>query len=127
MGDSDLTIQQAADFTGLSVHTLRYYEKIGLMEPIRRAKNGHRSYHVDDMEWITLIVRLRSTGMPIVEMQRFAEMMRLGDAGISQRREVLEEHEQRLLNQVKELEVTLEVLRAKIAYYRSWERGEHSG
>lgn len=127
MTDKDLTIQQVAGLTGLSVHTLRYYEKIGLMDPIRRAKNGHRAYHMDDMEWIRLIVRLRSTGMPIVEMQRFADMMRMGDAGISRRRALLEEHEQKLMLQAKELEDTLGVLRDKIAYYRAWESGEHSG
>ncbi|WP_410769620.1 MerR family transcriptional regulator [Fontibacillus sp. BL9] len=127
MTDKDMTIQQVADLTGLTAHTLRYYEKIGMMEPIRRAKNGHRSYHLDDMEWIRLIVRLRSTGMPIAKMQRFADMMRMGDAGISQRRALLEEHEQKLILQAKELEDTLEVLRDKIAYYRAWESEEHSG
>ncbi|MEW9699806.1 MerR family transcriptional regulator [Paenibacillus sp. SI8] len=120
----ELTIQQVAARTGLSVHTLRYYEKIGLMEPIPRAVNGHRSYHGKDIEWIILLTRLRSTGMPIAEMQRFADMMRLGDAGIGQRRALLEEHEQKLQAQVKELQDTLSVLQGKITYYRSWEAGQ---
>ncbi|MGF7050711.1 DNA-binding transcriptional MerR regulator [Paenibacillus sp. DS2015] len=125
MNNMELSIQQVAARTGLSVHTLRYYEKIGLMEPICRATNGHRSYQAHDLEWIRLLMRLRSTGMPITEMQRFADMMRLGDGGIRQRRELLEEHEQQLLLQVKDLQDTLIVLRDKITYYRSWEAGQH--
>ncbi|RAT99762.1 MerR family transcriptional regulator [Brevibacillus sp. Leaf182] len=76
MGDQPLTIQQAAARTGLSVHTLRYYEKMGLMEPIPRGENGHRSYYAHDLEWIDLIARLRTTGMPIAEMQRFVRLDR---------------------------------------------------
>ncbi|MDQ0088521.1 DNA-binding transcriptional MerR regulator [Paenibacillus anaericanus] len=125
MIDTELSIQQVAARTGLSVHTLRYYEKIGLMEPICRASNGHRTYHTHDLEWIILLMRLRSTGMPIAEMQRFADMMRLGDAGISKRRELLEEHEQKLLLQAKELQDTLSVLRDKVTYYRAWEAAQH--
>lgn len=75
MGDQPLTIQQAAVRTGLSVHTLRYYEKMGLMEPIPRGENGHRSYHEQDLEWIELIARLRTTGMPIADMQRPSNLL----------------------------------------------------
>ncbi|WP_216855496.1 MerR family transcriptional regulator [Paenibacillus alba] len=121
MIEMELTIQQVAAKTGLSAHTLRYYEKVGLMEPICRAANGHRSYQSHDLEWINLLMHLRTTGMPIADMQRFAEMMRQGDRGIGQRRQLLEEHEQKLLVQVKELQDTLSVLRDKITYYRAWE------
>ncbi|MHA6533811.1 MerR family transcriptional regulator [Paenibacillus sp. BAC0078] len=124
MIDMELTIQQVAVKTELSVHTLRYYERIGLMEPISRATNGHRSYRLKDLEWIVLLKRLRTTGMPIAQMQRFANMMRLGDAGISQRRALLEEHETDLLGQVKELQETLALLKDKIAYYKAWEAGQ---
>jgi len=117
----ELTIQQVAEMTGFSVHTLRYYERIGLMDPIPRAKNGHRFYRKNDFEWIVLLARLRNTGMPIVLMQRFAAMMRLGDAGISQRRALLEDHERMLLEQAQEIRQTLDLLRDKIDYYRSWE------
>ncbi|GED72615.1 hypothetical protein BRE01_63170 [Brevibacillus reuszeri] len=121
MGDQPLTIQQAAVRTGLSVHTLRYYEKIGLMEPVARGENGHRSYHTHNLEWIELIARLRNTGMPIADMQRFADLMRQGNDGIGQRRQLLQEHEQTLLAQVKDLQDTLRVLRGKIEYYQAWE------
>ncbi|NMO98253.1 MerR family transcriptional regulator [Paenibacillus lemnae] len=116
-----MTIQQAAELTGLSVHTLRYYERIGLMDPIPRAKNGHRVYQEHDFEWIVLLAKLRSTGMPIVLMQRFADMMRLGDSGIPKRRKLLEDHQQKLIEQAQTIHQTLDILRDKIDYYRSWE------
>lgn len=121
MIEMELTIQQVAIRTELSVHTLRYYEKIGLMDPIPRSTSGHRTYHVKDLEWIELLKRLRATGMPIASMQRFADMMRQGDSGIGQRRQLLEEHERKLLIQVEELQDTLRVLRDKITYYKSLE------
>lgn len=117
----ELTIQQAAEMTGLSVHTLRYYERIGLMDRIPRAKNGHRLYQKSDSEWIVLLANLRNTGMPIAQMQRFAAMMRLGDLGIPQRLALLEDHERKLLEQVQSIHRTLDILRDKIDYYRSWE------
>ncbi|MEK8129955.1 MerR family transcriptional regulator [Paenibacillus filicis] len=124
MMDNELTIQQVSARTGLSVHTLRYYERIGLMEPICRASNGHRAYKEYDLEWITLLMRLRATGMRISDMQRFADLMRHGDLTISQRREQLEEHERKLLVERDELRQTLLVLRGKIEYYRSLEEAQ---
>lgn len=117
----ELTIQQAAEVTGLSVHTLRYYERIGLMDPIPRAKNGHRVYREHDFEWIVLLAKLKTTGMPIALMQQFADMMRLGNEGIPERRKLLEEHERKLIEQVQTIHQTLDILRNKIDYYRSWE------
>ena len=62
--ETGLTIQQVAHRMGLSIDTLRYYERIGLLEPVRRAQNGHRRYTQQDLAWIDLLIRLRNTGMP---------------------------------------------------------------
>ena len=59
------SIQQVAQKTGLSIHTLRYYEKVGLLAPIQRGKNGHRQYSIEDIIWLEFLVRLRETGMSI--------------------------------------------------------------
>lgn len=64
---------QVAVVTQLSVHTLRYYERIGLVAPICRASSGHRRYSSQDIAWIEFLTRLRATGMPIRQMQQFAE------------------------------------------------------
>ena len=62
--DTGLTIKQVAQQTGLSIDTLRYYEHIGLLEPVGRAPNGHCRYTPHDIAWIDLLIRLRNTGMP---------------------------------------------------------------
>ena len=76
---TSLTIQQAASVTGLTVHTLRYYEQIGLIDPIHRKDNKHRLYREKDIEWIEFLLKLRSTGLPIQKMLRYAELRRLGN------------------------------------------------
>jgi DNA-binding transcriptional MerR regulator len=90
------TIQQVAQQTGLSIDTLRYYERIGLLEPVGRAQNGHRRYTQHDLAWIDLLIRLRNTGMPRAQMVRFAELRRQGSATLTERRLMLEQHQHSL-------------------------------
>ncbi len=113
----DLAIQQVADRTGLSIHTLRYYERMGLMAPIKRALNNHRRYTSHDLEWIELVQCLRATAMPIADVQRFAAMVQQGEATIPQRRKLLEEHRRALYAQLQQIEHTLMLLDAKIEHY----------
>ena len=87
--NDSLTIQQAAEMTGLSVHTLRYYERVGLIHTIGRAENTHRRYSLDDVGWINFLNKLRATGMSIQEMQRYSELQRLGDETLPERVEML--------------------------------------
>ena len=89
MSEEQLTIQHVAEITGLSVHTLRYYERIGLIHPIERAENTHRRYTMDDIGWIDFLNKLRSMGMSIQEMQTYAELQRQGDASLPERVEML--------------------------------------
>ena len=86
----ELTIQQVAAETGVSNHTLRYYERIGLILDVNRAPNGHRRYSPHDIEWITFLKQLKATGMPLAQMQKFAELRRQGNSTAKQRREMLE-------------------------------------
>lgn len=117
----ELTVKQVACETGLSAHTLRYYERIGLMDRVGRAASGHRRYTGDDLEWITLLQRLRSTGMPISEMKRFADFVREGEYTIPERRKLLESHERKLKAQREEIDETLTVLSGKLSHYRTSE------
>lgn len=118
----ELTIQEVAEQTGLSAHTLRYYERIGLMAPIQRAESGHRRYSEDDLEWLVLIKRLRATHMPIAEMQRFAEFVRRGEETIGERLKLLEAHQRKLQVQLEEIQGTLGLLEEKVTTYRNWEQ-----
>lgn len=91
------------------------------MAPVDRAPSGHRRYTEDNLEWIFLLRCLRSTGMPIAEMRRFADLARQGENTIPERRELLEAHERKLHDQLGEIEKTLAVLAEKLGHYRAFE------
>ncbi|MEB3213448.1 MAG: MerR family transcriptional regulator [Leptolyngbyaceae bacterium] len=118
---TNLSIQDVAAITQLSPHTLRYYERIGLLVPIERGSNGHRRYSSQDIAWIDFLIRLRATGMPIREMQQFAELRRQGDRTFAQRRQLLETHQHHVLQKVEELKQNLNVIQDKIQHYHSLE------
>jgi len=119
--ETELTIQQVAELTGLSIDTLRYYERIGLLEPVGRAQNGHRRYTRHDLAWIDVLIRLRNTGMPRTQMVRFAELRRQGSATLTERRLMLEQHQHSLQQHMQELEQHMAVLQQKIARLKELE------
>lgn len=121
--EAELTIQQAATKTGLSVHTLRYYERIGLIPPIDRAPNGHRRYTEHDVGWIAFLNKLRSTGMPIAKMKQYADLQRQGDDTRAERRALLEEHRREVKKRIQELEDNLVVIEYKIEHYSGAQEG----
>jgi DNA-binding transcriptional MerR regulator len=114
----ELTIQQVAEETGVSNHTLRYYERIGLILDINRAPNGHRRYSHDDIEWIAFLKQLKATGMPLAQMQKFAELRRQGVGTAKQRREMLETHRKTIVQQMQMLNDCLDVIDYKIERHR---------
>ena len=116
------SIQQVAEKTGLSSHTLRYYENMGLVPSVRRAANGHRRYSEGDVEWIKFLLCLRATSMPIADMQTFTEMTFQGDDTVPARRALLEQHRERVLAQIAELQRVLEHVEYKIGYYADVEK-----
>ncbi len=115
--DTELTIQQMAGETGLSEHTLRYYERIGLIAPVSRAASGHRRYSSADLGWIDFLKCLRATGMPVAQMKQYADLQRHGDPTYGGRLSLLENHRQRVLEQLEELRRSLDVIEYKIGYY----------
>lgn len=116
--ETRLTVQQTAKKTGLSAHTIRYYERIGLIPTIQRAANGHRRYTEDDIGWIEFLKCLRSTGMPIAEMQRYVELQQEGDATLDDRLALLEGHRRRIKAKIRELNSFLQKIEGKIDYYQ---------
>lgn len=120
--EHELTIQQVAEATGLSVHTLRYYERCNLIAPISRASNGHRRYSVHDIRWIEFLNKLRLTGMPIRQMQQYADLVRSHpEGGFQERRQMLEAHREVVLEQIQQLQKNLAVIDWKIQHYRELE------
>jgi DNA-binding transcriptional MerR regulator len=116
-----LTVQQSAQKTGLSVHTLRYYERLGLIPSVRRAENGHRRYTDDDIGWLEFVKCLRSTGMPISEMQRYMELQMGGDRTLHERLGILDAQRLRIRSKIRELNGFLKRIECKIDYYRGLE------
>src|ERR1044072_4945589 len=84
---------QVAEQTGFSIDTLRYYERIGLLDDIERNSGGRRVFTEDDVSWLMILRCLRETGMPIQRMIRFAELARGGEETIPERIELLHEHD----------------------------------
>ena len=113
-----LTIQQVAEATGLTVHTLRYYERVGLIHPIGRMDNTHRRYTEADVGWINFLNKLRATGMSIQQMQRYAELQRAGDVTLPQRLEMLKALREQVEAHLAEMHQHLDTICYKIAYYQ---------
>jgi len=115
---SELIIRQVAARTGLTVHTLRYYERAGLIPAIERAGNGHRRYSEEDLAWIEFVKCLRSTGMPISDVQRYVELQQQGDATSAERLEIMESHRRALKAKIEELSGFLNRIEGKVERYR---------
>jgi DNA-binding transcriptional MerR regulator len=119
-----LSIAAAALVTGLSPHTLRYYERAGLMlEPIARATSSHRRYSEAEVEWVTFLTKLRSTGMPIRTMRRYADLVREGSGTETERLELLQSHRRTVQAQVEAAANHLKAIDYKISLYQ--ERTTH--
>ena len=112
-----LSIAEAAERTGLTAHTLRYYERDGLMLHVHRDPSGHRRYSERDLTWITLISRLRATGMHIRDVRRYADLVRRGAGNESERLEVLLAHRAQVLAQLAETQQHLAAIDTKIGMY----------
>lgn len=121
MEEKGLTVKEVAALTGLSAHTLRYYEREGLIDPVGRARSGHRRYVEGDVAWIEFLGRLRATGMPIRQMKRFAELRRGGEGTVRARRLLLEEHRSEVRRRAAELERDLGLIDEKVELYEEME------
>ena len=112
-----LTIQEVSETTGLSAHTLRYYERIGLIHPIEREENTRRLYTEDDIGWIDFLLKLRATGMSIKDMQKYAELQRQGDETLPERVEMLKALRESVEARMSELNEHLKLVCYKIEIY----------
>jgi DNA-binding transcriptional MerR regulator len=109
---------QVAEQTGFSLDTLRYYERIGLLDDIARNSGGQRVFTEDDVAWLRILRCLRDTGMPIQRMVRYAELARGGDETVAERLELLREHDTEIDEKIAHLRVEQDHIHAKIAYYQ---------
>lgn len=111
------TISEVEARTGLSQHTLRWYERIGLMPHVDRSHSGQRRFTDDDLGWLAFVGKLRTTGMSVADMVRYAELVREGEHTVDQRRALLERTRHEVRARIAELNDALAVLDFKIDLY----------
>lgn len=112
-----MKIGELARRSGLSAHTIRYYERIGLLPYADRDGSRQRDYDASILTWIEFLSRLKTTGMPIREMLRYAALRAAGPATGSERQHLLEAHRETVRARIAEWQACLTVLDAKIAGY----------
>lgn len=118
------TIQEISQKTALPTSTLRYYEEMGLLDPVGRAANGHRRYCDDDIRRVEFIKKLRLTGMSIESMRDFLALYQGGASTARQRRKILEAHRQTVQARLDELVEMLGFIDYKIGMYKE-EEAQH--
>lgn len=121
-GQDRYTISEVAAVTGLTAHTLRWYERIGLMPHVDRSHTGQRRFTNRDLDWLAFVGKLRLTGMPVADMVRYAELLREGEHTFEERQELLEATRRDVKTRIAELQDTLAVLDHKIDFYASARR-----
>lgn len=118
-GNNALSVQEMARQSGVSAHTLRYYERIGLLGPVPRSANGHRQFSSDDVGWVQLLVCLRETGMNIQDMLRFADVDGPHLSVAERRLALLEAHREAVRARQRAVDDYLQRIEGKLAYYRA--------
>jgi DNA-binding transcriptional MerR regulator len=114
-----LSIAEAARRTGVSAHTLRYYERAGLVvTAVDRTAGGRRRYQQLDLDWITVCARLRATGMPIKTIRRYAQLVSAGPGNEQERLTLLEAHRADVTARLAEVQENLKIIDHKIDVYR---------
>lgn len=116
MGD---TIARAAQRTGLTEHTLRYYEKEGLLPFVERGPSGYRSFRKSDYEWIELIACLKNTGMKIKDIRQFISWCMEGDCTLQKRLDLFKAQKIKAEQQLAELKQHIKKIEHKIRYYET--------
>lgn len=125
------TIHEVCERTGLTAHTLRYYEKEKLLPSVGRSAGGFRQYSDEDMESLMMICCLKNTGMSLQDIARFMELTREGDQTLRQRCELLKKHRERVIERVAEMQCHLEKVNCKYDHFSrmldEYERGRFTG
>lgn len=112
-----MRISEAASISGLSIDTIRYYEKLKLLPKIWRGSNGRRNFSAEHVEWLVLLSSLRETGMPMERMRHFAQLYQSGDETLSERRALLLDHAKQLEKRRAALDRCTELLAHKLKRY----------
>lgn len=114
----EYTIKQVAEKTNLSIYTLRYYDKEGLLPFIKRNESGIRKFTDSDIQWINLICCLKNSGMSIEKIKEFMYCCLQGEDGVEDRKLMLEAHKKNIEEQIKQLNKSMEIVNYKLEHYK---------
>jgi MerR family transcriptional regulator, aldehyde-responsive regulator len=112
-----LSSLEAAQILGVSVDTLRFYERSGLLSRVTRSENGHRRFSEETMTWLRFVLHLRKTGMPLTLIRQYGQLALQGNHTAPERRTILEEQLQSITQQMDQLEVARGLIQQKLEYY----------
>ncbi|MCG9695244.1 MerR family transcriptional regulator [Vibrio sp. Isolate22] len=113
-----MNMKAFSSLVGLSAHTLRYYEKIGLLKNVQRNGSGHRVYTTKDVKWLEFVIRLKETAMPLEEILEYARLREQGSSTVLERQALLEQHQQSLKAHIARQQSHLSALEGKIDLYK---------
>ncbi len=125
-----MTIKEISIKYNITPDTLRYYERVGMIPPVSRTAGGIRNYNEDDEKWVELAKCMRSAGLPVEAMIEYVKLFKEGDSTLFERLRLLTEQREKLLEQKKQIEETIDRLNFKISRYEiavetgvlSWEK-----
>jgi DNA-binding transcriptional MerR regulator len=116
--ETTLTIGEVSALTGLTTYTLRFYEQEGLFfAPVRRNAAGRRVFTEEEVEWLRVCMKLRSSGMPLPEIRHYAQLVLDGAGNEAERLEILRPHEAKVQQQVADLQEALHIIHRKVEIY----------
>lgn len=116
-------MKEVTQITGLSEYTLRFYEKQQLIINIKRDSNNYRLYSDFDIQWIQFLTKVKSTNMPLKDIQKYAELMAKGNSTLAEREEMLLKHKQRITEQISTLSDILIQIDNKLQRYQRIREG----
>lgn len=120
------SISDVAKRYDISVYTIRFYDKEGLLPFVTRNSNGNRQFSDSDLDMIKLICCLKNTGMPVKEIKQYVDLYMEGDETAPIRKQMMIGHRQAILKQINDLKQQLNTIELKIDFYESSQNTAHS-
>ncbi|AET58898.1 MerR family transcriptional regulator [Paenibacillus terrae] len=117
------TIKEVADKTGITAHTLRYYEREGIMPSVKRDAGGNRFYDEESIEGLNFILALRSTGMPLSKIKQYVSLYLEGESTMAARKQILQDHRAKVEEDLRQTIKHLEQINYKLGLYYLQENG----
>lgn len=118
------SVKEASEIMGISPHSLRFYDKEGLLPTLSRSESRRRLFSYEDLEWVYNIQCWRATGMPLAEIKRYIELLREGPGTIEERYQIILRQKAKAIEEAKAAKERVKMLEHKVNWYQALLRGE---